>query len=76
MKLKTSEPHPKTAVHGRDEHDGQQDNETGDEEADHQVGAAEDTDGMKPNTHDVAAHRLEPEEHLLPLSAPDLSLIL
>lgn len=35
--------HPKTAVHSWDEHDSRQDNETGDEETDHQTGAAGDT---------------------------------
>lgn len=39
--FKYKEAHRKTAVDSRDEHDGRQDCETGDEEADHQTGAAE-----------------------------------
>ena len=35
--------HPETAVHSWHEHDSRQDNQTGDEEADHQAGAADDT---------------------------------
>lgn len=35
--------HPVTAVHSGDEHDSQQDEQSGDEEAHHQVGPADDT---------------------------------
>lgn len=40
-KLHVKRPHPKTAVHGGDEHDGHEDDETADEEAHHHAGSAE-----------------------------------
>lgn len=36
--------HPETAVHSGDEHDGREDDEAADEEADHHVGAARGKD--------------------------------
>lgn len=48
--------HPKTAVDGRDEHHRRQDNETGDEEADHQTRAAHNKDRGRDHLFTYSLH--------------------
>lgn len=53
-------PHPVAAVHGGHEHDGHQDNEAGDEEADHQAGAAGGEGRGTRSWHEVKKHMTRP----------------